>query len=95
MVIKRQSLPNFACGVSNHRVSICVVVRRPVEDLHPKASLLKLIRLTGERVLHNELQQCRVTLAVAKMRASAHRKTESYFLPDVIGNTFGTEATAP
>jgi hypothetical protein len=68
-IVEQEPLAHFAGGVAHHRIAVGVPGWRPVEDFHAQRSLLEQIRLTFQGALDYELEERRVALAVAKVRA--------------------------
>ena len=67
VIVEQKSLSDFAGGVPNNGVGICVVCRRPIENLDAQSPLLQEIRLSVQGVLDNVLEQGRVSFAVGEL----------------------------
>ena len=67
VIIERQPLAHLTRRIPHHGIGVGIVVRRPVEDLHPQRALLQQLRPSRQRIFHHIIQQRRVALAVAEV----------------------------
>jgi hypothetical protein len=67
VIVKRESLSDFASGVSNDCIGIRVVCWRPVKNIDAESTLFQAIGLAFEGIFDNILEQRRIAFAAGKM----------------------------
>src|SRR5271170_2609383 len=64
VVVLAQSLSDFSCGCTNHRIEVHIVVRSPAKSLDTDSPLLQLARVAKQGLFNGIREQHRVALAV-------------------------------
>ena len=63
LIIMFNAFANFRRGNSNNRVSVRVIVGRPVEDFHTEEALFELVGLASQGTSNHKPQEPRIPLA--------------------------------